>query len=100
MPGARDIEPAGGRKVRVWLALTGWVYRDKHYLLDSEQSHDAWIERPPRGRLAAPDAGADVGGNAMHGEGAAGSAPRPVSMVRTRPGAGAAAGRAGGPVSP
>jgi hypothetical protein len=26
------------------MARTGWVYRDHHYLLGSEQSHDAWVD--------------------------------------------------------
>ena len=26
------------------MAQTGWVYRDKYFHLDSEQSHEAWID--------------------------------------------------------
>ena len=34
----------GAPAYRRVMARTGWVYGDPHYFLDSEQSHDAWVD--------------------------------------------------------
>lgn len=59
---SRDALDAGcGRLPSCQVAERGWVHRDRECLLDSEQSHEAWIAAM-RGRFAALDAESDVGG--------------------------------------
>lgn len=39
-----EASAVGAPAYRRVMAQTGWVYRDKYFHLDSEQSHEAWID--------------------------------------------------------